>query len=85
MSLSVPKQYKVTSVEKTPEPTGSTGSWYKYVISNRGSTITGQRCGTLKQVTKHAEDFADQLNNRPSRGITLGYAAQKKGRPASTT
>jgi len=61
--------YKVTSIEKAePATNPKDGDWYDYVISNEDSTITGRRCGTLNQVTQHAEAYSDQLNERIHNG-----------------
>jgi hypothetical protein len=71
-------EYQVTSVEKTENPLNGKGeNWYEYVISNAGSTITGQRQGTLKQVTQHAKDYCRQLNERMNSGASY-YSARKK-------
>lgn len=82
MNLNI--EYQVTSVEKTENPSDGKGdSWYEYVISNAGSTITGQRPGTLKQVTQHARDYCEQLNERMNSGASY-YSARKKPAPAKT-
>lgn len=62
--------YHVTSVTKA-RVDGQ--EWYKYTISNktRTSTITGQRRGTLKQVSQHAEEYSQQLNDRMKSNV--GY------------
>jgi len=70
--------YQVTSVEKTDAPLdGKADNWYEYVISNAGSTITGQRQGTLKTVTQHAKEYCEQLNERMNSGASY-YSARKK-------
>lgn len=70
-------EYELTSVEKTDAPDNGKDNWYQYVISNAGSTITGQRQGTLKQVTQHAKDYCTQLNERMKSGASY-YSARKK-------
>ena len=76
MNLNI--EYQVTSVEKADNPLNGKGeNWYEYVISNAGSTITGQRQGTLKQVTQHAKDYCEQLNERMNSGASY-YSARKK-------
>jgi len=71
-------EYQVTSVEKTDAPlSDKADNWYEYVISNAGSTITGQRQGTLKTVTQHARDYCEQLNERMNSGASY-YSARKK-------
>lgn len=58
-------QYNVTSIEKTVPPEGADGqNWYRYVIECDGSVVTGCRQGTLKQVTEHANSFAEEINAR---------------------
>jgi|GEM_PF-680379 hypothetical protein len=59
------RPFKVARVEKTAAPDGSDGQgWYRYVLDNGKSTITGQRSGTLKDVTAHAAYCAEQINAR---------------------
>ena len=59
------QKFHVASVEKTEAPDGMPeGKWYRYVISHGKSQIEGIRAGTLKAVTKHAEEFAENLNTR---------------------
>ena len=49
----------------TAAPDGSDGQgWYRYVLDNGKSTITGQRAGSLKDVTAHAAHCAEQINAR---------------------
>lgn len=57
--------YKLARVEKIDMPDSSRGHhWYRYVLENGRSTITGQRRGSLKDVTAHANRYAEQLNTR---------------------
>lgn len=57
--------FKVARVERTEAPDGlDEGHWYRYVLDNGRSTITGQRSGTLKEVTAHAARCAEQINAR---------------------
>ena len=57
--------YKLARVEKVDIPDGGRGQhWYRYVLDNGRSTITGQRRGSLKDVTAHAHRYAEQLNTR---------------------
>ncbi len=76
-------KYRVLSVEKTEPPEGMSGdNWHRYVIEHGSSTIEGIRSGTLKDVTQHAETFAEDLNLRMnSRGST--YAPRKRAAPSS--
>ena len=71
-------QYRVISVEKTDPPEGMTdGDWYHYIIGYGRSKIEGLRCGTRKAVTQHAEDFAENLSTRTTKGYSA-YAARKQ-------
>ncbi len=57
--------YKLARVEKVNVPDAGRGQhWYRYVLDNGRSTITGQRRGSLKDVTAHAHRYAEQLNTR---------------------
>lgn len=57
--------FRVARVERTDNPDGGRGQhWYRYVLDNGRSTITGQRKGSLKDVTAHANRYAEQLNTR---------------------
>lgn len=59
------RPFKVARVEKTPAPDGNGGlTWYRYVLDNGKSIITGQRSGSLKDVTAHAAHCAEQINAR---------------------
>ena len=58
-------RFKLARVEKTGAPDGADGdNWYRYVLDNGRSTITGQRRGSLKDVTAHAHRYAEQINAR---------------------
>ena len=70
--------YSVISVEKTEAPEGMTGdNWHVYVVAQGEATIEGKKAGTLKQVTEHANAFADDLNSRTGKGGST-YAPRKK-------
>lgn len=57
--------FKFVSIEKINKPEGGTGEhWYRYVIENGRSTITGCRCGTRQDVVQYAVDFTEHLNSR---------------------
>lgn len=65
-------KYRLISVEKTDPPEGMPdGNWYRYVIGQGRSKIEGMRLGTLKGVTRHAEEYAENLDTR----TTIGYSA----------
>lgn len=71
-------KYRVISVEKTSPPEGMPdGSWYRYVIGQGTSRIEGTRLGTLKAVTRHAEEFAENLDTRTSTGYSA-YVSRKQ-------
>ncbi len=58
-------RYMVKTVEKTDAPAGCEGNnWYRYVLERNGSTLVGQRRGTLSQVTDYAEELAREANSR---------------------
>lgn len=62
------RPYALARVEKTDPPNGGTGKWYRYVLENGHSTITGLRCGNAQEVTDYATQYAEQLNNRSING-----------------
>jgi hypothetical protein len=75
----VPVAYTVTGIEKTAAPDGQDGGWYRYVIENTRSRITGVRRGTKQQVLGYAESFAEDLNARASgRGQSIWAPKSKK-------
>jgi len=58
--------YQLISVTKS-DPSGHADGqpWYKYIIRCEGATtIAGERQGTQSEVTEHANDFIEKLNNR---------------------
>lgn len=70
-------KYKVLSVEKTEPPEGlPEGLWHRYVIGQNDSKIEGFKPGTLQTVTQHAEEFAENLNARSSKGYST-YSSRK--------
>lgn len=74
-----PEPYRVANVEKIAAPDGlSSGTWYRYVLDNDTSVITGQRCGSLKDVTAYAEQYASQLNARTVHGQSSWTPRRKK-------
>ena len=78
--MSSNSQYAVVSVEKTETPEGMKGNnWHKYVIERgRGqSVVTGKKPGTLKQVTQHAKQVAEYLNNRYSKNSSVPYGGRR--------
>lgn len=72
------RQFHVSRIEKIEPPEGTTGDdWYEYTIGEGSSAITGKRSGSLKSVRLHAEEFAENLNQRAA----LGYSAYAARRP----
>lgn len=75
----LPSPFKLARVEKTLVPEGGTDqTWYRYVLDNGRSTITGQRSGTLKEVTAYATEYALQLNARNITGQSAWSPRGKK-------
>jgi len=73
----LPSDFVVARVERTDVPHGGKGqTWYRYVLDNGRSKITGQRRGSLKDVTAHAQRYAEQLNAR-SLGAPSIWAPRK--------
>lgn len=73
------KAYRVVTVEKTDPPEGIIGgNWHRYVIELEEQSIVGVRRGTLKQVTEHARECAENMSNRFARGSTHWSSRNKK-------
>ena len=71
------KRFTVTSVTKTDPPAGLTeGNWFRYTIGEGNSMIVGTRSGNLQSVRKHAEEFAETLNQRAIHGFST-YSTRK--------
>ncbi len=71
------RKFVVTDVVKTDPPRGlSGGTWYRYTIGHGSSPISGVRSGSLNSVTRYAEEFADNLNQRALHGFSV-YAARR--------
>jgi hypothetical protein len=77
-----PRPYALARVEKTDAPDGGNGRWYRYVLDNGRSTITGLRCGSVKEVTDYATQYAEQLNLRSLNGQSVWSPRGRK--PAAT-
>jgi hypothetical protein len=76
--------FRVARVEKAAAPDGSgdTG-WYRYVLDNGRSIITGQRRGSQKEVAAYAARCAEQIN---ARGFGKQSLWSPRGRkPAGST
>ncbi len=64
-----PKPFRLVRIEKAATPEGADGeTWYRYVLENGHSEITGQRCGNRKEVTAYAVHYVEQLNTRAANG-----------------
>lgn len=71
------REYVVTDVVQTDPPQGvSGGTWYRYTIGHGSSPISGIRPGSLQSVRLHAEEFAENLNQRGMLGYSV-YAARR--------
>lgn len=72
-------RYQVVSVEKTDPPEGMDGNnWHSYVIERGSSVVTGKKPGSLKTVTAHAHQVADDLNARTGSKAGSLYAARRR-------
>lgn len=70
--------FVVAEVVATDPPRGiSNGNWFRYTLVNGSAPITGIRSGTLKSVTRYAEEFAENLNQRALHGYST-YAARAR-------
>jgi hypothetical protein len=57
--------YRLTSVTKSEPPQGAEGgNWHRYELARGTATITGYRQGSMKEVTRVAEDIVRGLNER---------------------
>lgn len=71
--------FAVARVERTGAPDGAVGqNWYRYVLDNGRSHIVGQRCGSLKDVTAYAHQYAEQLNSRNGGASSTWTSRTKK-------
>lgn len=72
-------KYEVASVEKIDAPEGLTGNdWYRYTIIFDGRSIEGMKQGSHYDIARHAEEFAENLNNRSSNFGGQPYRQWKK-------
>lgn len=71
--------YRVARIERIDVPDGGEGkNWYRYILDNGRSTITGQRRGSKEDVVAHAERYAQQLNTRGFSGQSVWTPRSKK-------
>lgn len=72
-------KFKVISIEKTSAPEGMVGdNWHQYVIGQGAAKIEGMKSGSLKDVTLHAKNVADDLNSRSKGKLTNQIARNKQ-------
>ena len=76
----IKRKFNVMNIEKINTPNGMVGdNWYQYVVGQGSSEIKGLTMGTLKQVTEHANNVADDLNDR-SKGKKTGYSSSQNNK-----
>ncbi|MCW8828691.1 MAG: hypothetical protein OQK94_06515 [Gammaproteobacteria bacterium] len=76
---SLRKKFEVTEVAKITAPDGMEGkNWHSYTIKRGATEISGQKPGTLKMVTEHARQVAEDLNARSGGKAGSIYAARRK-------
>jgi hypothetical protein len=56
--------FKLDSIAKAVAPSGATGVWYSYVISQGANTIEGVRAGTREEVAERLRELVERLNER---------------------
>ena len=76
--------FQVVTVEPCPplDPEAG-GKWYRYVIANCHTRITGSRRSTLRQARLHADEFADTLNARAEHGVSTWTQRSRTARSKS--
>ncbi len=78
-SVRRPSPYRLVEVAKTQVPQDTSGQkWFRYVLDNGNSQITGKRSGSLKTVTAYATQYAAQLNARSATGNSVWAPRAKK-------
>ena len=76
----IKRKFSVMHIEKTSTPDGMVGdNWYQYVVGQGTSEIKGLTMGTLNQVTEHANNVANDLNER-SKGKKTGYTSNQNNK-----
>ena len=69
--LPAERRFVVIEVVETGRPRGiTTGRWFRYTLGHGSAPITGVRSGSLKSVTRYAENFAENLNQRALPGYS---------------
>ena len=67
--------FKLDSISETAAPSGATGLWHRYVISQGAHMIDGTRPGTREEVAMRIRELVERLNERRE-----GKARQKAKR-----
>jgi len=57
-------RYQLKSIDPVATPEGGEGTWYRYVIVQGVSEITGMRPGAYAQVDVAVREMVDRLNER---------------------
>ena len=63
-SASVEMPFKLDSISETAAPSGATGMWHRYVISQGTNMIDGARAGTHQEVEMRLRELVERLNER---------------------
>lgn len=57
--------FALDSISQVVAPSGATGLWHRYVISQQGTNmISGARAGTHHEVATRAGELVERLNER---------------------
>ena len=56
--------FKLDSIAKAAAPSGATGVWHSYVISQGANEIAGVRAGTREEVAELLRNLVERLNER---------------------
>jgi hypothetical protein len=56
--------FKLDSIAKAAAPSGASGVWHSYVISQGANTIEGVRAGTREEVAERLRELIERLNER---------------------
>lgn len=58
-------EFELVTIEKAPPPVAEAqGSWYRYTIANRITSVSGQRRGSKAEVTQFVNYTIQRLNTR---------------------
>lgn len=71
------KGYRVVSVERVNSTKDMPGTWCRYIVQRGASKIEGLHVGDVAEVTEHAENFVETLNERVTKK-SYAYGSQKK-------